>query len=240
MFRATITSLARLKNPSFFMHPNADTGIILSDLYKRFISYLRGCRSIFHARKTGLFLGHSVSIMGWKKMNYGKGVQIGDNVSIHAFGNEGLTLGDFSWIGSSSHLKVSFSWNDPGEYIRIGKHVGIGEFAHLGGAGGLEIGDDCIIGPYFSCHPENHNFEDLRNVIREQGVNRKGIKVGKNCWIGAKVTILDGVIIGDNCVIAAGAVVTKSMPANAVIGGVPAKVIRTRDNNPVSNIQSVA
>ena len=68
-------------------------------------------------------------------------------------------------------------------------------------------------------------------MIRLQGTERKGITIGRNCWIGAKVTILDGVTIGENCVIAAGAVVTKSMPANAVIGGMPARVIRYRATN---------
>ncbi|MBL0095879.1 MAG: hypothetical protein IPP46_04855 [Bacteroidetes bacterium] len=63
------------------------------------------------------------------------------------------------------------------------------------------------------------------------GTERKGIHIGKNCWIGAKVTILDGVQIGANSIIAAGAVVTKSMPDNAVIGGVPAKVIRLRNQD---------
>jgi LmbE family N-acetylglucosaminyl deacetylase len=90
------------------------------------------------------------------------------------------------------------------------------------------IGDDGIIGPYFGCHPENHNFYSEDALIRLQGVNRKGINIGKNCWIGAKVTILDGVSIGENCIIAAGAVVTKSMPSNAVLGGLPAKVIKFR------------
>ena len=107
----------------------------------------------------------------------------------------------------------------------------LGEFAYLGGAGGLEIGNDCVIGQYFSCHPENHQFEDSSKLIRLQGTTRKGIKIGNNCWIGAKVTILDGVTIGDNCVIAAGAVVTKSMPAGRLIGGVPAKVLKAIHKN---------
>jgi acetyltransferase-like isoleucine patch superfamily enzyme len=240
MIRRTLTNLARKKNPSFVLHPDADGRTIVADLLDRTLAFLRGCKSLFAGKQPGLFMGSGVTIRGWHKLYYGKGVQIGRNVSINAFGTYGLTLEDYSWIGSHSQIKVSFTWNAPGKYIRIGKHVGIGEFAHLGGAGGLEIGDDCIIGPYFSCHPENHNFSDLRNVIREQGVNQQGIKIGKNCWIGAKVTILDGVTVGDNCVIAAGAVVTKSMPANAVIGGVPAKVIRFREENKLLKVQSVA
>jgi acetyltransferase-like isoleucine patch superfamily enzyme len=92
----------------------------------------------------------------------------------------------------------------------------------------LSIGDDCIIGQYFSCHPENHYFSDVDQLIRHQGVHRKGIEIGKNCWIGSKVTILDGVTIGDGCVVAAGAVVHQSFPSNVVIGGVPAKVLGQR------------
>lgn len=240
MFRNTLTNLARKKNPSFVLHPDASGGMILTDLFDRTLAFIRGCRSLLHGKKPGLFLDQGVFIRGFQKLHYGSGVRIGRNVSIQAYGQEGLTLGHYAWIGSHSMLKVSFSWNDPGQFIRIGNHVGIGEYAHLGGAGGLEIGDDCIIGPYFSCHPENHNFGDMRNVIREQGVNRKGILIGKNCWIGAKVTVLDGVVIGDNCVIAAGAVVTKSMPSNAVIGGVPAKVIRYREENKSNSVSSVA
>jgi acetyltransferase-like isoleucine patch superfamily enzyme len=123
---------------------------------------------------------------------------------------------------------VSTSLNQLGEFIKIGDNVGIGEFAYLGGAGGLEIGDGCIIGQYLSCHPENHNYQSLEKEIRHQGVSRKGIKIGANCWIGSKVSILDGVSIGEGSIIAAGAVVNKSFPDNSIIGGVPAKLIKSR------------
>ena len=241
MIRTLITLLAKRKNPSFTLHENADSGMILSWMTERFIALMRGCRMLFYAKTPGLFLGARVRITGKKHFFYGRGVQIGSDVTLQAYGTKGLCIGDFSWIGSHSFLKVSFSWNDPGSHITIGHHVGIGEFAHLGGAGGLDIGNDCIIGPYFSCHPENHNFNTLHQVIRDQGTERKGIRIGNNCWIGAKVTILDGVTVGDNCVIAAGAVVTRSIPANAVIGGVPAKVIRYREEQTLMNaVQSVA
>ena len=160
----------------------------------------------------------------------GNGFKLEEYAFLSALGKAPISLGDHVRIGAYSRLIISTSFNNLGSFIKIGNNVGIGEFAYLGGAGGLEIGDDCIIGQYFSCHPENHNFENSELLIREQGVSRKGIKIGKNCWIGAKVTILDGVNIGDNCVIAAGAVVTKSMPGSSLIGGVPAKVIRSIGN----------
>ena len=63
-------------------------------------------------------------------------------------------------------------------------------------------------------------------MIREQGVTSKGIKIGNNVWIGAKATFLDGAIIGNNCVVAAGAVVNGIFPNNVIIGGVPAKILK--------------
>ncbi|MFB0925629.1 MAG: acyltransferase, partial [Vicingaceae bacterium] len=88
------------------------------------------------------------------------------------------------------------------------------------------IDKNTIIGPYFSVHSENHSFSQNKELYRFQDVTRKGIKIGSNCWIGAKVTILDGVIIGNNSVIAAGAVVTRSFKDNVLLGGVPAKIIK--------------
>ena len=121
---------------------------------------------------------------------------------------------------------ISSSFNNIGEFIKIEANVSLGEFSHLGGAGGLVIGKDTIIGQYFSTQPEKHNFMDMSKPIRLQGVNRVGIKIGNNCWIGSKVTIVDGVELGNNCVVAAGAVVTRSFADNVMVGGIPAKIIR--------------
>ncbi|MFN0275035.1 MAG: acyltransferase [Chitinophagales bacterium] len=174
-------------------------------------------------------LGRNVRFFNFRKIHFGKFVKIDTNVFISALGKEGIFIGDNSSIGAFSRVIISTTLNNTGAFIRIGNNVGIGEFAYLGGAGGLQIGDNCIVGQYFSCHPENHNYASTDDLIRNQGVNRKGIKIGADCWIGSKVTILDGVIIGEGCVIAAGAVVTRSMPAYSVVGGVPAKVLKSRN-----------
>jgi acetyltransferase-like isoleucine patch superfamily enzyme len=230
MIRSFIQYIAQKKNPSFQI--KEDTGLLtlLVFLLDKLRAWLRALWMLGSNRSFFLFAGRNIQLRGRSKAYFGKGVQIGDAVNMTAYGSEGLFIGDYSWIGAYSFLKVSFSFNDPGKCIRIGKHVGLGEFAHLGGAGGLEIGDDCIIGPYLSCHPENHFFPEANTLIRLQGTERKGIRIGRNCWIGAKVTVLDGVQIGENCVIAAGAVVTRDMPANSVIAGVPARVLRSRQN----------
>lgn len=239
MFKGIITAVARKKNPAFRFDDAVSTGTILSFTFIKFIAWIRGLRLLFHFRLPRLlFLGRGVKFFNLRNINFGNMVQVGDNVYMSGLGKQGLYIGDHVWIGSHSSIKVSFSLNNLGEHIVIGHHVGIGEYAHLGGAGGLTIGNDCIIGSYFSCHPENHHF-DGDELIRLQGTSRSGIKIGNNCWIGAKVTVLDGVSIGDNCVIAAGAVVNKSIPANSIAAGVPAKVIRSKTRED-STIRKVA
>ena len=88
-----------------------------------------------------------------------------------------------------------------------------GEYSYLGGAGGLKIGKNTITGQYFSCHPENHIWT-IEGIGKYNGVTREGISVGDNCWIGSKVTILDGSKLGNNLVVAAGSVVKGVFPDN--------------------------
>ena len=88
--------------------------------------------------------------------------------------------------------------------------------------GGIEIGDNVLIGQQVVIATINH---DLTPSIRAN-MFPAPVKIGNSVWIGAHATILSGVTIGDNAVIAAGAVVTKDVPANAIVGGVPAKIIK--------------
>lgn len=218
-----------MRNPQFQFDQHVSSKMLIELFLDKLICWLRSWKLLFHFKLPGfLFFGRSVKLYNASNMDFGRFVKIGDYVYLSALSKSKLSIGNNSGIGDFSRVIVSMSFNNIGEYIRIGDNVGIGEYAYLGGGGGLEIGENCIVGQYFSCHPENHNYSDPDKPILEQGVTRAGIKIGSNCWIGSKVTILDGVEIGENCVIAAGAVVTKSMPANSVIGGVPAKVLKSR------------
>lgn len=225
-----IEKIIRKRNPLFRFDPGLNTTALVSFVWQQAFGMFRGLKTLFYFKmpKAAIF-GRGVKMFNTPKINYGRFLKLGDYVYISALGRKGVFIGDNVGIGAFSRVVVSTSFNQLGDYIRIGNNVGIGEFAYLGGAGGLEIGDECIIGQYLSCHPENHIADSTEVSIRYQGVSRKGIKIGKNCWIGSKVTILDGVEIGDGCIIAAGAVVTKSFPANSIIGGVPAKLLKTRN-----------
>ncbi|MCZ8285191.1 MAG: acyltransferase [Bacteroidia bacterium] len=225
--KTIIEKIIKARNPNFSFDQELNAFALHQFILTQVLALFRGLRLIlFLKRPSGMLLGKHVRFFNLPRITWGNFLKLGDHVYISALGKKGVSFGDNVGIGAYSRIVLSTSLNQLGEFIKIGNNVGIGEFAYLGGAGGLDIGDDCIIGQYLSCHPENHNYDKPDTLYRLQGVNRKGIKIGKNCWIGSKVTILDGVTIGDNCIIAAGSVVNKSMPDNAVIGGVPAKVIK--------------
>ena len=229
MLQYTLQSIIQLKNPAFKFDPSINSYRLLTLMKEKAGCWLRGLKLMVHQKwQTKIFLGKGVRLSYAKNIQFGQWNQIEDHVYISALGEHPIEFGENVRIGAFSRIITSTSFNNLGAFIRIGNNVGIGEFAYLGGGGGLTIGNDCIIGQYLSCHPENHNYQDPDQLIRLQGVSRQGITIGNNCWIGAKVTILDGVTIGDNCVIAAGAVVTKSVPANSVIGGVPARILKER------------
>ena len=104
--------------------------------------------------------------------------------------------------------------------MTFGKNVFINHSFTAMAIGGIEIGDNVQIGPHVTIVTDNHDLKD-RYVLR-----CKTVKIGKKAWIGAGAMIMPGVNVGENAVIAGGAVVTKDVPANAIVGGNPAKVIR--------------
>lgn len=221
------TYIRKTKNTEFTFDRSVSSSVIFHLFLKKIIGLLRGLRFLLTNKKfNSIFVGKGLILENKKNIKIGNNVTIGNYVKLSGLGKEKLNIGNNVSIGSFSQVIISTSFNNIGNHISIGNNVGFGEFAYLGGGGGLTIGDDTIIGQYFSTHPENHIFTNRSKKIRDQGVTRIGIEIGKNCWIGSKVTILDGVNIGDNCVIASGAVVNKSFGNNILIGGVPAKVIK--------------
>lgn len=92
----------------------------------------------------------------------------------------------------------------------------------------IKIGNDCLFADSVSIYDHDHKFEDLNRPIREQGYLTRNVNIGNNVWVGTNSLILKGVRIGDNAIVAAGAIVTKDVPENSVVGGVPAKVLRLR------------
>ena len=113
-------------------------------------------------------------------------------------------------------------YTDCGKNIKIGKNVFINACCRFQDQGGIEIGDGALIGHNTTIATLNHDF----NPVKRQNLNPSPVKIGRNVWIGSDCTILPGVEIGDGAIIGAGSVVTKSIPANTIAVGNPAKVIK--------------
>lgn len=116
-------------------------------------------------------------------------------------------------------------YTDFGKNITVGKNVFINACCHFQDQGGITLGDNCLIGHNVVFATLNHGFapEERQSMLPAP------IVVGRNVWIGSNSTILQGVTIGDNSIIAAGSVVTRNVPANAIVAGVPARFVRSID-----------
>ena len=131
--------------------------------------------------------------------------------------NEELRLGDRSYIAAGAYLTGS---------LHAGRDCTINPYAVVRGR--VSLGDAVRIGAHTSLLGFNHTMSDPETEVFRQPITTKGITVGNDVWIGSHSVVLDGVEIGDRCVVAAGAVVTTRVPAGAVVGGNPARVLRWR------------
>jgi acetyltransferase-like isoleucine patch superfamily enzyme len=128
------------------------------------------------------------------------------------------------WLGKRSIVESYCCINNAVGDVTIGDYTRIG--IHCTVIGPVCIGSHVNLAQGITVTALNHNFEDATKRIDEQGVSTKPVVIGDDVWIGANAVILPGVTIGSHCVVAAGAVVTKDVPDNTLVGGVPAKVIK--------------
>lgn len=226
--------IRKLKNdPNYKWESPHSTRDLASISWMRLIQVTRGlCLKPFLKKSKGLlFAGTHVKVRHGYKIEAGKNLILEDNVSLNALSEDGITFGDHVSIARDSILFCTGIIAYRGKGITIGDRTGISARAYFAGQGGITIGSDVIMGPNVQIFSENHAYADINLTIKEQGIIKQPVAIGNNCWIGAGSTILAGVTLGHGCVVAAGSVVTKSFPANSVIAGVPAKLMKTRGEN---------
>lgn len=179
--------------------------------------FLRGTyfRLFLHFKLLGFF-GRGFKIINQSKINMGKNIWVKNDVTLFAGGP--ITIGDNCVLYERSAL-----WSGE-KGITIGNNVSVGIGSYING--NVEIADQVRIADYVRVYSWNHKFLDPKIPVAIQGYKEGEVKIGYNCWIGSGAIILSGVTIEKGSVVAAGAVVTKSVPENCVVAGVPAKVIK--------------
>jgi acetyltransferase-like isoleucine patch superfamily enzyme len=171
------------------------------------------------------------------KITLGHGVYIDEGVYLHACPN-GIEIGNNTIIMHGAVLHVYNFRDMQHSGIKIGKDSLIGEYSVIRGQGGVEIGNRVYTSPFTQIIAVNHVFNDPGRPFVEQGITAEGIVIEDDVWLGAGSVITDGVRVGKGAVVAAGAVVTKDVEPHTVVGGVPAKHIKTIDEN-ISNFKDI-
>jgi acetyltransferase-like isoleucine patch superfamily enzyme len=135
-----------------------------------------------------------------------------------------VVLGRWSWVGDGCKLRAHEG------VISIGAKSVLGQECTLSCYQQISIGRECIIADRTMMIDFDHGTAEIERPIREQGIYKRDVRVGHNVWIGYGACILRGVTVGDNAVVGTSAVVTRDVPEDAVVAGVPARVMRMREH----------
>jgi acetyltransferase-like isoleucine patch superfamily enzyme len=134
-----------------------------------------------------------------------------------------IRFGRFCWIGDRTKIRCHEGEVVIGQKTVFGQECTISAYRHI------RIGEQCVIADRAMFIDFDHGVVDVEQPIRRQGIYKRDVDLGSNVWIGYGACILRGVRVGDNSVIGTSSVVTRDVPANAVVGGVPARILRMRD-----------
>lgn len=183
-------------------------------------------RGLFGSAGSQILIGRNVVIRHPRKIHLGNNVVIDDNCVLDAKGedNDGIRLEDNVFLGRNTIV------NCKNGNICLKRDANISSNCAVFSSNSLTIGEGVMIGSYsYLLSGGEYDFKDTKTPFAEQtGMNTKGpLVVGRNCWLGARVTVLDAASIGEHCVIGAGAVVTAPIPRDSLALGVPARVVRT-------------
>jgi acetyltransferase-like isoleucine patch superfamily enzyme len=148
---------------------------------------------------------------------------IGPKVVLQIGRNAEVRLGRWSWIGHGTKIRCHEG------VVEIGAKTVLGQECTISAYQRVSIGRECVIADRVMLIDFDHGVVEVDRPIRLQGIYKRDVNVGHNVWIGYGACILRGVTVGDNAIIGTNSVVTRDVPANAVVGGVPARVIRMRD-----------
>ena len=148
---------------------------------------------------------------------------LGKDLELHIEPRGEVRFGRFVWIGDGTKIRCHEG------VVEIGAKTVMGQECTISAYQRVRIGEECVIADRAMFIDFDHGVVEVERPIRLQGIYKRDVEVGNNVWIGYGACILRGVSVGDNSVIGTNAVVTKDVPANAVVGGIPARIIRMRE-----------
>ena len=134
-----------------------------------------------------------------------------------------VEFGRFVWIGDGTKIRCHEG------VVEIGAKTVMGQECTISAYQRVRIGEQCVIADRAMFIDFDHGVVEVERSIREQGIYKRDVEVGSNVWIGYGACVLRGVRVGDNSIVGTNSVVTKDVPANAVVAGIPARVIRMRE-----------
>jgi acetyltransferase-like isoleucine patch superfamily enzyme len=134
-----------------------------------------------------------------------------------------VRFGRFVWIGDGTKIRCHEGLVEIGDKTVIGQECTISAYQRV------KIGEQCVIADRAMFIDFDHGVVDVERPIRVQGIYKRDVVIGSNVWVGYGACFLRGVTVGDNSIIGTNAVVTKDVPANAVVAGIPARIVRMRD-----------
>jgi acetyltransferase-like isoleucine patch superfamily enzyme len=167
--------------------------------------------------------------LGWLKLRWGARLEtdgmafVAPGVKLEIAPGARLSLGRWSWVGHGCKIRVH-----EGE-VRIGAKTVLGQECTISAYQHVAIGRECVVADRVMLIDFDHGVTEVERPVRLQGIYKRDVDVGHNVWIGYGACILRGVRVGDNAIVGTSAVVTKEVPENAVVAGIPARVIRMRE-----------
>ena len=177
---------------------------------------------IVQQRRAGNRVSFSAYIKGHGRIELGRGCKIHADASVDASRSPGVRFGDKVTLNRYAYVQGGNGG------VRLGDRVELNNFSIVNGTGGVDIGEDTLIGPGVRIISYQHQY--ARGApIHLQPVDARPIRIGRDVWLGANAIILAGVTVGDGAVVAAGAVVREDVPAYTVVAGVPASVRKMRE-----------
>jgi acetyltransferase-like isoleucine patch superfamily enzyme len=147
---------------------------------------------------------------------------IGPHVVLQVGKGARIELGRWSWVGHGTKIRAHEGVVSIGAKTVMGQECTISAYQHV------KIGRECVIADRVMFIDFDHGVVEVERPIRLQGIYKRDVAIGNNVWIGYGACILRGVTVGDNAIIGTNSVVTKDVPANAVVAGLPARIIRMR------------